>query len=270
MKKISIVIAAIMVIALMISGCDNKNGQSGQQRMETSVQDGSTPDTGKKDDDVFTINTKYGDLKFPKKWKDDVEVKITKEEPYTVSFSVKETGEKIFALHFGKGEGYLLGTLTSNGEQIKVFVDDAELNEKAKDYDKLCEIQEDVNVILNHLTEDYGLKPAVQSLPTKVYEIKTTIATFSYPARWRDRISVKDNEGTVAFFSDNIEVFELKLGSTDGFSVGKYDGKDLRLVTFDFNQYKDDQKRFEELCQMQEDVNVLLDYLERDKAFVRA
>ena len=274
MKKIASVIAAIMVFALMISGCNNKTVQSGQQETETSVLVGSTPDTGKKDDNVFTINTKYGDLKFPTKWKDDVEVKISEEEPYTVSFTSRENGERIFSLHFGKGEGYLLGTLNSNDEQIKVFVDNAELDAKAKDYDKLCEIQEDVNVILNHLTEDYDFKPAVQNIPTEenteVYEIKTTIATFCYPTRWKDRISVKDEDGTVSFFSDDVDVFELKLGGTDGFSVGTYDGKDLRLVTFAFTQYKDDQKRFEELCQMQEDVNVLLDHLDRDKAFIRA
>ena len=61
-------------------------------------------------------------------------------------------------------------------------------------------------------------------------------------------------------------MFALKLGGSEGFSVGTYKGEDLRLVTHDFDD-KLEKERFDELCAMQEDSNVILNYLEKDKDY---
>ncbi len=263
----------------MMTGCQKQDAQKdstsdGTNSSSTAAEDETVIGKIDETEDMMKIDTKYGTLKFPAKWKDEVDVSISEDEPYTVSFVTKGTDKEIFSLHFGGGEGYLLGTLPLNGENIEVFVEDAELDAKSKDFDKLCEIQEDVNVILNRLTEDYAFSVGGASKPTEasedVYAIKTAQATLYYPSRWKDKVEIKEKGNAVAFFSKDVEVFELQFGGKDGFSVGTYDGKDLRLVTFDFNDYKDDKARFEELCTMQEDANTILLYLADDSKFVAA
>ena len=69
----------------------------------------------------------------------------------------------------------------------------------------------------------------------EVYEIDTAIGKLYYPVKWKDKITIKDSE-------------------------------DLRLVTHDFDD-KLEKERFDELCAMQEDSNVILNYLEKDKDY---
>lgn len=101
----------------------------------------------------------------------------------------------------------------------------------------------------------------------KVYEINTAFGKLYYPERWKDKVTTKSAEKSVSFISDGVEVFALQLGGDKGFRVGKFNGADLRLVTFEFDKKKLSAARYDELCAMQEDANVVLEYLEKETAF---
>lgn len=283
MKKFFAIVAVLMITVLMITGCSDDSSKDGNSRGDTLSTTAATAAANDKpvnvkETNTFTIKTKYGDLKYPEQWKDKIKTVISEEEPYTVAFMLKDGKAKIFALHFGGGEGYLLGTLEKDGKQVEVFVDDAELDPKSKNYDMYCEMQEDVNVILQNLINDYGFNAGTgqSSTPSKqedtesgnkTYEINTSLATLNYPVKWKDKVTVKDEDNIVAFYSGDVELFEFRLGGEEGFSVGTYMGKDLRLVTFSFDKYKDNKERFEELCAMQEDANIIITSLAKDSNF---
>lgn len=269
MKKIALILASIILLssAAMLSGCGDKKKTDSSGSGSTATSDQAVkPDTDK----VFVIKTKYGDLKYPKRWEKQVKTKIKEGDVYTVSFTYGDkTG--LFDLNFGGGDGYLLGTLKHEGKDVQVFADDKELDNKAKNYDDLCIMQEDMNTIMQYLAIDYDFKAGGSAntatvAPTEsneVYEIKTSIGTLKYPKKWQKKVTTKESGDTVAFYSDDVKIFELQLGGKDGFSAGKLNGKDLRIVTYEFDEKKLGQQRFDELCAMQDDLNVILDNLKK-------
>lgn len=86
------------------------------------------------------IKTAFTTLKYPGKWKDAVQTEITAD---SVKFS--NNGTPLFDLVFSECDGYLLGTY----KDTPIYVVDypVETNEQAA-------MQEDVNVIIQHLMED--------------------------------------------------------------------------------------------------------------------
>lgn len=104
--------------------------------------------------ETFDINTDVMPLKYPVKWKEDVEITV---EENVVKFSCEDI--KLFDLCFDMDEGYLLGTY--DGKSISIV--DYELNEDAFDEDeylKLSSMKEDVNIIIQNLSENEKFKLA--------------------------------------------------------------------------------------------------------------
>lgn len=257
-KKLALVLLSVAMTVLCLVGC----GKAADAERPGSTEDQTEAEA------VFSIETDYGTLKYPSKWEKDVEVTASGD---NVDFSLKSDGSRIFSLRFNNGNGYLLGALPVDNKKIPVYVDNAELDKKAENFETLAEMQEGVNVILQNLIKDYnfdvnGTSDAEEN--PEVYEIKTSVASLYYPKRWEDKVTVEESEGSIVFLSDKVKLFELKSGGEDGFLIGKYKGKPLRLVTYSFSKYEDDKARFEELCAMQEDSNTIIRYLEKDSDFV--
>ena len=109
------------------------------------------------DEETFSIETRYCVLSYPTKWKDATTVDITDTSVYTVSFSAGAV--KLFDLMFGGTEGYKLGTLPYNGEvlTISLISYDIDCNSMSEEqFFSYCAMQEDVNVIVSRLIENYG------------------------------------------------------------------------------------------------------------------
>ena len=137
-KTISILLAIIVVFAL--TAC----GKPSEVPYYTT------------DEETFDIETKYCKLSYPTKWKEAVSVDISETGVYTVSFSAGET--KLFDLMFGGSEGYLLGTLTQDGNAVEIFLNsyDIEKDRLSEDeYLNRLAMSEDVNVIISRLIENY-------------------------------------------------------------------------------------------------------------------
>lgn len=105
----------------------------------------------KEDDSVFEIRTGVISLYYPNKWKDVVDVSV---EDDAVRFSCGET--PLFSVLFGQSEGSVLGSC--NGTSVSITFD--ELDESgfsSEEFDRLCAMQEDVNVVIQGLmsAEDF-------------------------------------------------------------------------------------------------------------------
>ena len=94
----------------------------------------------KEDTSTIDIETSVVTLKYPAKWKEAVSVKVSEEKVSFVNYKTP-----LFDLVFSEGDGYLLGTY--NGTPISIVDYPVKTDEQAA-------MQEDVNVILQHLMED--------------------------------------------------------------------------------------------------------------------
>ena len=146
---------------VVISGLVHQYGLSrGEDDVHSSDQ---TENNG--DSDVFEIETPYAVLQYPLKWKDIVSIEQSGNEPYVVSFSVKNGQEivALFDLLFGDcPEGaFELGVMRTADGSITVSVADHSENAvnafPEDERSEIYEMSEDMNVLISGLVSDYGL-----------------------------------------------------------------------------------------------------------------
>lgn len=102
----------------------------------------------KEDNSVFEVRTSLVTMYYPTKWQDKVDIDITDD-----SVKFKSSEDKLFDLNFDSDEGYLLGKY--DGVTISIVSYDINSEGMSEDrYYQLCAMQEDVNVILQHLMDD--------------------------------------------------------------------------------------------------------------------
>ncbi|MDO4811339.1 MAG: hypothetical protein Q3985_05265 [Eubacteriales bacterium] len=92
------------------------------------------------DNSTFDIKTPVVTMKYPMRWKDKVQIDVSEE---AVKFS--SNGTKLFDLLFVECDGYLLGKY----KDMPIYIVDYNVAT-----DEEIAMQDDVNVILEHLTED--------------------------------------------------------------------------------------------------------------------
>lgn len=110
-------------------------------------------------DAEYTINTSYGNIVFPEKWKEYVKTEVVEESGYeTVQFWVELKGKKpvqVFDIVFGD-KGYLVGTIKDDvGKETYVCVEsyNTELDDTWTEEEKsiVVSVGHDVNHLLNNL-----------------------------------------------------------------------------------------------------------------------
>ena len=210
-------------------------------------------------DETYSIETSFATLKYPVKWKNKVSVTTSGN---TVSFS--SNGTKLFDLTFDTASGDYLGAFVKDGKQHGVYIKSYSI---PSGKDELAAMQEDVNVILQNLVDDYGFKfGAVLDEETgETYSITTSFATLKYPLKWKSKVSVTTSGNTVSFSSNGTKLFDLTFDKANGDFIGTYKagGTDhsVYIKSYSIPSGKD------ELAAMQEDVNVILQNLVKDYGF---
>ena len=210
------------------------------------------PETGEKEETVFVTETPYGDVVFPQKWEDTVKI-AAEEEPYTLHFSAGDAG--LFDLIFVEDQ---------DGTKVEVFTYD--LDKQLENYDDCCQMQEDVNVTLSHLTLPYeysGTK--TEDEPT--FEIATDLVTLCYPERWKDQVTVETAEDGVKFSCGDTPVFDVMFGGEEGFLLGTFRDTEIRAVVYDVEPGDVSESEYDAICQMHEDINVILEHLMENANF---
>lgn len=254
MKKLLATLLLCLMVFSIMTGCTNNQTSATPDETDDVVLETEAPVT------LYEIKTDYATLKFPEKYKDDVDINIEKE-PYTVSFLSDDT--LLFTLGFNGGEGDVIGTLVSNSGNMVVRVNLPVLDTKASNYDKLSEIQEQLSVILTSLRKDYQFVDGqVTGEKEEVYQIETSTVPLYYPVKWKDKVTVTSSGNTVRFSSSDKPLFDIVFGEGDGIVVGSYNGTEVKIVDYPLED--------EEMKNMQEDVNVILTHLQEEDGFVLA
>lgn len=237
MKKWLCLLLCVLLTAVMLTACGSEK---------------KNQENGEKDEPVFVTETPYGDVVFPQEWEETVTI-AAEEEPYTLRFSAGDTS--LFDLLFVEEQG-----------ETKVKITTYELNEQLENYEDCCQMQEDVNVILDHLKLPYEFI-GTQAGEEATFEIATDLVTLHYPERWKDQISVETAEDGVNFLYGDTPVFDVMFGGEEGFLLGTYRDTEIRAVVYDPDPDDMPESEYDAICQMQEDINVILQHLMKDADF---
>ena len=205
------------------------------------------------EDTVFTIKAAGLSLKYPEKWRDKVSVEIGED---AVSFSAGQT--PLFDLTFNSEQGDILGTV--NGEHPVVIR--ALLHDIPPSDSEMAAMQEDINVILSYLVAEYDFVAgqALTGEESDTFEIQTQVATLHYPLQWKDIVSIQQDGSKVSFLYEEEPVFDLVFEVCDeGALLGTYGDTPIYAVLYPVAS---------DVAQsMQEDINVILSFLETDVLF---
>lgn len=243
--------AASLLIGLMMFVCC---GCTANEPIDT---------TAKVDESVFSIETPYCTLYYPTQWEDTVTIHVSEDEPCKAAFSVDTY--PLFDILFNSNEGEYLGTLTDTSTTLcAVFY---EWNEACATFEEYTAMQEDINVILEHLMADYPFTTSVVA-DDEVFAIETEVATFYYPTRWEKTLTVDVAQDRVSFSTPTTLLFELRFNGDDGHLLGTYDGTEIRVVYSELESDGVSEETYREWIAMQEDVNVILEYLSADSKFI--
>lgn len=151
MKQKLIVLLLALAALAACAGCSDAE----KTHENTSVDGTSAEGTHSQAElPTYVIRTPYCDLLYPERWKDAVTVTTVAGEPYTVKFVLKKDGTPLFDLMFGGEKGILLGTLIRKDGNVVLRSQSYAFDPEREDYDTCCMIQEDLNVILQHLMEE--------------------------------------------------------------------------------------------------------------------
>ena len=266
MKKTLSVITTVALAAALLASCGGKdeNKDSAKQTesaLETQIatESSEAPETDVETEAVegtFEIPFAGLVLKYPEKWKDAV----TTEEGDDGSLVFSTNGAPLFTL-FANGDHIVLGTV--KGEKYTVLsLDFAQIDDGDE---SAAAMQEDINVIISHLSEDYdfAMGAVLEQEDDTTFAIETGVTTFYYPAKWQDRVKVDVSDAQVSFSADGVALFELVFSETDdGYPIGTYDGTPIYVV--------DHPVEGDEYAEMQDAMNVILQHLLEDEKFVVA
>ena len=259
MKRLLLLVLALVML-FSLAACDSGSGGESESEDETTAAsgaEGSQVEATEPDVSTYTIKAGGLELKYPEKWKDKVTVDVTDDK---AAFTCGKVN--LFDILFNSEEGTVLGTVKKDDEYIVLTVVDYELKKADTD---LAEMQTDLNVILNFLEADYDftIGERLSEVDDSTFEIKTSVVTLQYPAKWQDKVTVKVEDDVVKFSDGDTPIFDLILKKSDkGYLLGTY--KDTPIYVIDYPVESDDDMA------MQADINVIIKYLQEDENFTIA
>lgn len=238
-----------LVMLLTITACNIK------ENAENNGSETDTTSTGEinMEDSTFSILVCGLTLKYPLKWQDKVSVTTSENR---VCFAYGDT--KLFDLTFNTDEGDILGTVEGEEYTVIRMVSYSFETENQE----LYAMQEDVNVILQNLMNDYTfvVGEALEKEDNSTFGIKTSVVTMKYPTKWQEKVQIEVTDNGVKFSNNGTPLFDLMFVECNGYLLGTYNGTPIYIV--DYKVENDEQ------AIMQEDVNVILQHLMEDKNFV--
>lgn len=101
----------------------------------------------------------------------------------------------------------------------------------------------------------------------EVFEIEANGFTLKYPAKWKDAVNVEVSDNKVSFSYDDIALFDLIFGESNEYLLGTYDDSEIHLRAYDIDPESVTEEQYDNICAMQDDVNVLIKCLQNDVGF---
>ena len=108
-----------------------------------------------------------------------------------------------------------------------------------------------------------SLKSNVIDPDEEVFVIETDYCDMKYPSKWEKKVKIDVTPEKVSFATADGEVklFDLCFGGEEGYVYGTLTGDkpvEIRVVSYDIDE---NLKNFEECCIMQDNMNIILQYL---------
>lgn len=254
--KRTILLALICMLLLAVSACgEKKENNNASTPEQATASNGAAVSETVAETPVYIIKAGSFELKYPERWKDKVQATASES---GASFACGEV--KLFDILFNSDEGHVLGIIKGEKENTRVSVVEYPLENETED---LIEMQQDLNVILRHLSEDYdfSMNGEVEEEDESTFDIETSVVTLKYPAKWKDKVNAEVTDKGVSFSTGDTKLFDLVFEKCDGYLLGKY--KDTPIYVIDDYPVEGDEQ-----TAMQADVNVIFKHLQEDKDFV--
>lgn len=250
MKRI---IALVLLVLCLSAFC--ACGSNTESNPEEATADEATTSVS-----YDKITTPYADLKLRQSIAENVDHKVTGEDPYTVSFSVKDDQKEIFAFVFGGKGQALVGTIVGKDKNTVVYMNVSEISKDSPNYERYTQYQQGVNDIIQGLIENSDFVRGEEIEEDKgTFDIKTSLVTLKFPNKWKDKVKVDVEDDSVKFSVDETPVFDLYFRETDGYKLGTY--KETPIYVKDYNVTTPEQTA------VLKDINVILENLKKDSNF---
>lgn len=229
------------------------------------------------------IETAYGVLKYPGKWRNQVHIQITEGEPYQVTFSGSVEDQlqyPLFTICFDTEQTQpLLWITTESGVQVGVTLQSYEIPWSAgwtEDMvNNLYAMQEEANYVLQNLEQDHPASDGLSEETDEAIRIPTAYEDLYFPAKWKDVLQTSESAGqidTVTFWMlrDNAEqilLFSLSFGDEDGLLVGTILDENGRAIPVTLTMEEApsmdgwSQEEMDQMYAMKDDVNYLISKL---------
>lgn len=119
------------------------------------------------------------------------------------------------------------------------------------------------------ISKNYAVENINTDETIKTYKIETEVFDMKYPKRWENKVSIEQSNNCISFVADETHLFDIMFNSDEGEVLGTIKKKDANIV-LSVKMYELDveNKNFDDYTIMQEDINIILDNLEKDYNFV--
>lgn len=254
-QKIKKLILLLVVILLVVIGGlffllkgDNKK-----------IQENETSGT-------MLIETSYCNLHLPIEYSDKITAKVKDKK---VEFIAIEDESDLFTLYFNEEAENLLGTVIKDSQSIALYAEFAKLDNKHENYELHCEYQESVNIIIENLKKEYefveGVIVEVDNVET--FDIETDVVTLKYPKKWKEKVTIEVGETKVSFTMKDTPIFDICFEEGYGSCFGFYEDTPVCIVSYAIDEEAHSEEEYLMMCEMQEDINVILNNLMQEKGF---
>lgn len=251
MKRLLTLLLALVMCVTVFNACGGSQSEAEQE----------TTEKAKLTDEVTRIKTPYAEICVPKSFENNVKNTVTKQSPYTISFTSAKDNTLLFEVVFNGKGSVLMGTIVGEDGNTVLYMNVPTLKKDSENFNENLAYQQGVNTITNHLQEDYDFKlnEEVVAENNQTFDIETSVTTFKYPVKWKDKVTVKTEADKVSFSAGETPIFELRFKAGEGYRLGDYKSTPIYIVDYPVKS--------EEQIAMQKDINVLIDNLRADENF---
>lgn len=163
MKKYLFALGLITaVLCITLFGCGDENAdpkeESSQTETQAQVTESTTEDPLTLNPALMDIATEYGDLRYPKRWDDQLRTEVLEKDGISTVEMYATVGEHeelhIYDVLFGGDVGTCIGAVNAGGEKVYVNLVsyDLDLNDwSEEDRLTLLAMKEDINYLIDEL-----------------------------------------------------------------------------------------------------------------------
>lgn len=104
----------------------------------------------------------------------------------------------------------------------------------------------------------------------EAYAVNTAAGDFYFPAKWKNDAEAKVDDNGLKMYYKDVCLFELSFTDNKGTNIGKYNGKDIYVSSFEVKKGKMTDSEYNKALAIQDDINFMLKRLEESPDFQKS